>query len=342
MYTLLLDGTEVIESHHDFCIYLQFYPASFHWCSLASFLSSQWNEIQMRMGTETPVPVLQACGRSMTRTIISQWRERKDAHDLLMDVTFAQEEEPFGQLSPLQVHLFDSDTPITRFQNSWTVLDLQTSKLFPVTVSQDQISSHLNRNLALRLGSVSHRGFQIAFSYSGTCVLITSIRLYYRKCPDIVTHLALFKGVGADSGPTTGSCVKGAVEISPPVRECNVDGVWDPPQGGCTCELGHQVIDDTCQGMEIRWFFSDFIFFTCQPYITNKLSNKQYIHILNESLHFTHKQEKSVLGQWSIAESMTTTPEIKAKTRREKSVKTICMLILYIPKIQYRQYVSVF
>lgn len=203
------------------------------------------------MGTESPVPVLQACGRSTRRTIISQWRERKDAHYLMMDVAFAQEEEQSGQLSPLHVHLFDSDTPITRFQNSWVDLDLQSSKPFPATASPQQISSHLNRNLALRLGSVSHRGFQIAFSYSGTCVLITSIRLYYRRCPDIVTHLALFKRVGAGSGPMMGSCVKGAVEVSPPVRECNVDGVWDPPQGGCTCELGHQVMNDTCQGMEI-------------------------------------------------------------------------------------------
>ncbi|XP_044041108.1 tyrosine-protein kinase receptor TYRO3 [Siniperca chuatsi] len=208
----------------------------------------EWGEIPLRVDTESPVPVLQACGRSITRTILSQWRERKDAHYLLMDVAFAQEQEPSGQLSPLQVHLFDSDTPITRFQNSWTVLDLQTSKPFPVTsVPPTQISSHLNRSLALSLGSVSRRGFQLAFSYSGTCVLITSIRLYYRRCPDIVAYLVSFKGTGAGSGPMTGSCVKGAVEVAAPVRECNVDGVWGPLQGGCTCERGHQVIDDTCQ-----------------------------------------------------------------------------------------------
>ncbi|XP_068569755.1 tyrosine-protein kinase receptor UFO isoform X2 [Cebidichthys violaceus] len=208
----------------------------------------EWSEIQLRVGSASPVPVLQACGRSITRTILSQWMERKDAHRLLMDVSFAQEEEPSGQLGPLQVHLFDSNTPIARVQDARVVLDLQTSKPFPDTVPLNQISSYLNRSRALSLGSVIRSGFQLALSYSGKCVMVTSVRLYYRRCPDTVAHLALFKGTGAESGPLTGSCVKGAVQVSPPVRECDVDGAWGPLQGGCTCEVGHQVMDDTCQG----------------------------------------------------------------------------------------------
>ncbi|XP_075943296.1 ephrin type-A receptor 5 isoform X2 [Anarhichas minor] len=207
--------------------------------------TTEWSKIQLRLGTPSLVPVLQACGRSIRRTILSQWMERKDAHHLLMDVSFAQEEEPSGQLGPLQVHLFDSNTPIARFQGTRAVLDLQTSKPFPETL--DQISSYLNHSRALSLGSVSSRGFQLALSYSGRCVMVTSIRLYYRRCPDTVAHLASFNGTGAASGPLTGSCVKGAVEVFPPVRECDVDGVWGPLQGGCTCEVGHQVMDDTCQ-----------------------------------------------------------------------------------------------
>ncbi|XP_039997295.1 tyrosine-protein kinase receptor TYRO3 isoform X2 [Xiphias gladius] len=215
---------------------------------------TEWSEIQLRVGTESPVPVLQACGRKVTRTILSPWMERKEAHYLLMDISFAQEEEPPGQLGPLQVHLFDTDTPITRFQKSWAVLELQTSKLFPVTVTLNQISSYLNHSLALSLGSVSRRGFQLAFSYSKTCVLLTSIRLFYRRCPDIVAQLASFGRTGAGSGPLTGSCVKGAVPVSLPVRECNLDGVWGPLQGGCTCEPGHQVMDDTCKACRMGYY----------------------------------------------------------------------------------------
>ncbi|XP_039677411.1 tyrosine-protein kinase receptor TYRO3 isoform X2 [Perca fluviatilis] len=212
----------------------------------------KWSEIQLTLDNPSPVPVLQACVKGATRSILSHWMERKDAHNLLMDISFGQEEEPSGhQLSLLQVHLFDSDTSIPRFISGRKVLDLRASEPFPVTV---QIPSHLQRSLALSLGSVSRRGFQLAFSYSGTCVLVKSIRLYYRRCPDTVAHLALFKGTGALSGPQTGSCVKGAVEVFPPVRECNVDGVWGPLQGGCTCEPGHKVMNDTCQGCRMGYY----------------------------------------------------------------------------------------
>ncbi|XP_037334488.2 tyrosine-protein kinase Mer isoform X1 [Pungitius pungitius] len=209
--------------------------------------TNEWSEIQLSIGTPSPVPVLQACRRIMTRTVLSRWMERKGAHHLLMDVSFAQEEEPSGQLTPLKVHLFDSNTPIARFQNTRAVLDLQTPKVFPVTVPPNQISSYLNRSQALSLGSVSSRGFHLGLSYSGRCVLVTSIRLYYRRCPDTVAHLASFEGTGAGSGPLKGACVKGAVELFPPVRECDVDGVWSPVQGGCNCKAGHQVMEDTCQ-----------------------------------------------------------------------------------------------
>lgn len=179
--------------------------------------------------------------------------ERKDAHYILRDIIFAQEQEPSGQLSPLQIHLFDSDTPIARFQNIPVVVDLQTSIPFPKTLPQHHISCYLNSSLYLSLGSVHCNGFQVAFSYLGTCVLVMSIWLYYRRCPGIVAHLASFKGTGAGSGPLTGSCMKGAVEVSPPVRECYMNGVWGPLLGKCTCKPGHHVVDGTCQGIDIRF-----------------------------------------------------------------------------------------
>lgn len=207
----------------------------------------------MNLGTGNPVPVIQACTERRRRTFLSHWMERKEAHNLLMDITFAQEEEPLGQLGPVQVYFFDSDTAIPRFQHKSPVLDLQTSKTFPYT--EKQIARYLNSSLALSLGSVNCKGFQLAFSYSGACVFLTSIRLYYRRCPDNVAHLVLFRRTGAGSGPLIGSCVKEAVEVSPPVRECNLNGEWGPLQGGCTCKIGHEVIDDTCQGTHTRFSY---------------------------------------------------------------------------------------
>nr|XP_020515911.1 tyrosine-protein kinase receptor TYRO3-like [Labrus bergylta] len=206
----------------------------------------EWDEVALRVQTETQVPVLQACGRRVLRTVLSRWMERKDAHILLMDVLFTQEEEPSGQRSPLRIHLFDSDTPVTGFKSGRSAMDLQTSSPFPDTVHPQEVLTHLNLSRALNLGPVNCRGFHIGFSYSGTCLLITSIRLYYKKCSDITEHLVRFKGKGSGSGPVIGSCVTGAVEVSPPVRECTVGGVWGPLHGGCTCKPGHEVINNTC------------------------------------------------------------------------------------------------
>ncbi|XP_023279570.1 tyrosine-protein kinase receptor TYRO3-like [Seriola lalandi dorsalis] len=215
--------------------------------------SQEWSEFQLSVGTEGLAPVLQACGKRITRNILSPLMERNDARYLLMDVAFALEEEPSGELHPLRVHLLDTDTRPPRFQD-WGAVELQTSKRFPDKLPPKQILSYLNRSSALSLGSVSHRHFRVAFSYSGTCVLLTSIRLYYRRCPDVMAHLASFGGTGAGSGPRTGSCVKGAVEVSPPVRTCGLDGVWGPLQGGCTCRPGHQLVGDACQACRMGYY----------------------------------------------------------------------------------------
>ncbi|XP_047241391.1 ephrin type-A receptor 5 isoform X4 [Girardinichthys multiradiatus] len=173
-----------------------------------------------------------------------------------MDISIAQEEESSGGLSPLKVHLFDTDNAITRFLNGQTVLDLQNFKLFSNSDPPSSISKHLNRSLSLNLGPVTRRGFQLAFSYTGECVFIASIRLYYRACPDIVSNLTSFVKTGAHSEPVLGHCVEGAVESSPPVRECDMDGVWRSQQGVCSCERGHEEMDNTCKACRIGYYKS--------------------------------------------------------------------------------------
>lgn len=212
-------------------------------------LSLQWNEINIKFGTKSAIPVLQACKNRKDRSFLSPWKEVDDVHHLLMDITFAQEEEPSGELHPLRVHLYDTNTPISKFQEGDDV-ELQASRPFPGPRPPDQMTPYLNINRTLNLGPVSRGGFQLAFSYSGSCVFVGSMRVYYRRCPGVVDHLVTFGTTGAGSGPRAGSCVKGAVEVSPPRRECTLEGVWGPLQGGCTCQPGHEVIGNTCQGMD--------------------------------------------------------------------------------------------
>lgn len=196
------------------------------------------------------MPVLQACGRTIRRTILSKWIERKDAHYLLMEITAAQQEESPGQISTLQVHLFDRDTPLSVFQNN-EVQDIPIPTFtWNSSPANSQVPKHLIHTQPMSLGSVTRRGFQLGFSFSGRCLLMTSIRVYYRRCPDIVFQLVSFGRTAAGLESQLGSCVKGAVEVSPPLRTCNEEGVWGPLQGGCTCAPGHQVMDNLCEGME--------------------------------------------------------------------------------------------
>lgn len=204
----------------------------------------------MCVGSAVGVPLLQACLRnSLRRTILGRWMERKDAHRLLMDVTFTQEVEPNGNLHPLYVYLYTSDTPISMLVLGKPVAVLRTTEPLPEKYSWEQVSGYLRTDRALDLGIVERRGFQLAFSYSGTCVLIASIRLYYRRCADITDQLVSFRGTAAGSASVAGSCVEGAVEVTPPVRECTANGSWGPLWGHCSCRPGHQVENGSCRGV---------------------------------------------------------------------------------------------
>lgn len=201
----------------------------------------------MRLVTAAAVPVLQACGGSDSEgSLLSRWMERQGANHLLMDVTFGQEAEPDGQPRPLRIYLYTSDTPMSRFLASSPVAELWSEQPFPQ--SAQQVSGYLSRRAGLDLGPLRGRGFQLAFAYGGTCALLTSVRLYYRKCPDIVEGLASYRATAAGSPVVAGSCVAGAAAVSPPLRECDAEGSWGPASGRCSCRPGHRLQDAGCRG----------------------------------------------------------------------------------------------
>ncbi|KAM6949599.1 tyrosine-protein kinase Mer [Aplochiton taeniatus] len=108
--------------------------------------------------------------------------------------------------------------------------------------------------MGLNLGKISLNGFHLGFSYSGTCVFLASARLYYKTCPEFVRNQVRFQGAGAGSGLQPGVCVKGAVEVSPPEGDCQVEGVWGQQQGQCVCSPGHQPLGDICQACKPGYY----------------------------------------------------------------------------------------
>ena len=91
------------------------------------------------------------------------------------------------------------------------VLSLAAARPFPGSVGPSHIETYISSNQSLNLGSVTAGGFQLGFSYSGQCVFVASVRLYYRRCPGFVAELARFAGaVAGTEDPQGGFCVEGA------------------------------------------------------------------------------------------------------------------------------------
>ncbi|XP_072873431.1 ephrin type-A receptor 5 isoform X6 [Chlorocebus sabaeus] len=102
------------------------------------------------------------------------------------------------------------------------------------------------------VGPLSKKGFYLAFQDVGACIALVSVRVYYKKCPSVVRHLAVFPDTitGADSSQlleVSGSCVNHSVTDEPPKMHCSAEGEWLVPIGKCMCKAGYEEKNGTCQ-----------------------------------------------------------------------------------------------
>uniref|UniRef100_A0A3B5MBI6 receptor protein-tyrosine kinase n=1 Tax=Xiphophorus couchianus TaxID=32473 RepID=A0A3B5MBI6_9TELE len=95
-------------------------------------------------------------------------------------------------------------------------------------------------------GPVSKNGFYLAFQDYGGCMSLIAVRVFYRKCPRIITNGALFQETlsGAESTSLVaarGVCIPNAEEVDVPIKlYCNGDGEWMVPIGRCMCKAGNE------------------------------------------------------------------------------------------------------
>lgn len=106
------------------------------------------------------------------------------------------------------------------------------------------------------VGPLSKKGFYLAFQDVGACIALVSVRVYYKKCPSVVRHLAVFPDTitGADSSQlleVAGSCVNHSVTDEPPKMHCSAEGEWLVPIGKCMCKAGYEEKNGTCQGKSL-------------------------------------------------------------------------------------------
>uniref|UniRef100_A0A667X981 receptor protein-tyrosine kinase n=1 Tax=Myripristis murdjan TaxID=586833 RepID=A0A667X981_9TELE len=99
----------------------------------------------------------------------------------------------------------------------------------------------------LRLGPLSKRGFYLAFQAQGACMALLSVRVFFKKCPTLVSALSSFP----ETIPRTlvqeaqGVCVEHATQQGlrprPPKLFCGEDGQWvGQPTTSCACLPGFE------------------------------------------------------------------------------------------------------
>ncbi|XP_048476003.1 ephrin type-B receptor 3-like [Rhincodon typus] len=128
------------------------------------------------------------------------------------------------------------------------------------TVAADSVFPDKKRGRAntktLHLGPLNRNGFYLAFQDQGACMALLSVRVYFKKCPAMVSGFASFPETVTGAEPTSlviapGTCIPNAVEVSIPLKHyCNGDGEWIVPVGKCTCSPGYEPAEKhtVCKG----------------------------------------------------------------------------------------------
>ncbi|XP_072542976.1 ephrin type-A receptor 4-A isoform X2 [Salminus brasiliensis] len=210
-----------------------------------------WQETSMRLGRDTAHTLYQGCNskfKNQQKTLWTTWLPRQDAHELLLDLQIAQDDQ-----TPVIIQILESDTPVARPNSGQQRYEVVAPSSFALKGSLDlkDVEEHLYHAQNLNLGKFSQKGFHLGFSYSGPCMFISSVRLFYMKCPGFVESQASFGEASAGSGLSRGQCVDGAEEVSTPKTECRSNGTWGVLQGSCVCTAGYQAEANMCKACRV-------------------------------------------------------------------------------------------
>ncbi|KAF7235825.1 Ephrin type-A receptor 2 [Varanus komodoensis] len=122
-----------------------------------------------------------------------------------------------------------------------------------ITVLEDFETRNVKINVEVRsVGPLTRKGFYLAFQDIGACVALLSVRIYYKKCPEVFRNMASFPETiaGADSqdlAKVHGTCVPDAVASEEPFMHCNSDGEWLVSIGECLCRAGYEKNGNSCR-----------------------------------------------------------------------------------------------
>ncbi|MBN3314006.1 UFO kinase, partial [Atractosteus spatula] len=239
------------------------------------------------------LPIYQACAKKLAgvaKSLWTGWVARDGARHLLLDLVFTQEPDSHNDSGPLEVYVLEGDGPSRGVPNRRQArgpVAVPAARFSQPHWGPSRIVEALNYVTGMDLGPLTREGFHLGLSYSGPCLLLCSVRLYFRKCPGFTRDRAEFGRVAGGSGPARGTCVANALEVAPPQRECREDGRWGPLQGRCVCGPGYEERGPACED-QIRSLY--------RPYTISCIRNVSFRRP-QLALQETHRQGEKLGGQ---------------------------------------------
>lgn len=181
----------------------------------------------------------------------TKWIEKKDANELQLDLLFAQDDQ-----TPVTILVLESDVPVENPHTGQMRKETVAPQAFIQANKVQDVETHLYHAQGLNLGKIRRNGFHLGFSYDGSCMFISSVRVFYMKCPGVTVNQTSFGEASAGSGWVQGFCVDGAEEVSTPKIECKSNGQWGVMQGFCDCGPGYQREGNMCKGQSMLLIFT--------------------------------------------------------------------------------------
>ncbi|PNJ33736.1 ephrin type-A receptor 5 isoform X7 [Pongo abelii] len=227
-----------------------------------AFPKNGWEEIGEVDENYAPIHTYQVCKvmeQNQNNWLLTSWISNEGASRIFIELKFTLRDcnsLPGGLgtcKETFNMYYFESDD-----QNGRNIKENQYIKID--TIAADESFTELDLgdrvmklNTEVRdVGPLSKKGFYLAFQDVGACIALVSVRVYYKKCPSVIRHLAVFPDTitGADSSQlleVSGSCVNHSVTDEPPKMHCSAEGEWLVPIGKCMCKAGYEEKNGTCQ-----------------------------------------------------------------------------------------------
>ncbi|XP_055967180.1 ephrin type-A receptor 5 isoform X7 [Sorex fumeus] len=227
-----------------------------------AFPKNGWEEIGEVDENYAPIHTYQVCKvmeQNQNNWLLTSWISNEGASRIFIELKFTLRDcnsLPGGLgtcKETFNMYYFESD-----HENGRNIKENQYIKID--TIAADESFTELDLgdrvmklNTEVRdVGPLSKKGFYLAFQDVGACIALVSVRVYYKKCPSVVRHLAVFPDTitGADSSQlleVSGSCVNHSVTDDPPKMHCSAEGEWLVPIGKCMCQAGYEEKNGTCQ-----------------------------------------------------------------------------------------------